>query len=54
MINVPVPTRAEVTDIYTAINSWADYTMLSAESATWYYVKEAIKFMADMWEKYWE
>lgn len=54
MVNFPLPTRAEVTDIYTAIKSWADYTMLSAESATGLYVKEAINFMADMWKKYWK
>lgn len=53
MINVPRPTRAEMTDIYTAIDLWVDYTMLSAESASWSYPYESVKLMALMWEKYW-
>ena len=48
----PIPTRAEITDLYTAITSWSDYTMLSAESATWDYTYEAVSLMADMWKKY--
>lgn len=52
MISVPRPTRAEVTDIYTAIELWADYIMLSGESASWNYPYEAVKFINDMWEKY--
>jgi pyruvate kinase len=52
MISVPRPTRAEITDVYTAITSWADYTMLSWESASWNYPYESVKFMADMWERY--
>jgi len=52
MISVPRPTRAEITDIYTAIELWADYTMLSAESASGNYPLQSVKLMADMWEKY--
>lgn len=52
MVSFPRPTRAEVTDIYTAITLWADYTMLSSESANWNYPYESVKFMNDMWEKY--
>ncbi len=52
MISVPRPTRAEMTDIYTAIDLWVTYTMLSAESASWNYPYESVKLMADMWEKY--
>lgn len=52
MINVPRPTRAEVTDLYTAIDLWVDYTMLSWESASGNYPYESVKFMSDMWNKY--
>ncbi len=48
----PIPTRAEITDLYTAITSWVTYTMLSAESAMWDYTFEAVNLMADMWKKY--
>lgn len=54
MIKCPMPTRAEVTDVHTAITAGADYTMLSWESATWSYVIETVQFMHDMWEKYWK
>lgn len=54
MISVPRPTRAEMTDIYAAIDYGVDYTMLSAESASWSYPYESVKLMADMWEKYWK
>lgn len=52
MAKCPMPTRAEVTDLHTAIVSGADYTMLSAESAVGDYVVETIEFMNAMWEKY--
>lgn len=53
MKHSPIPTRAEITDLYTAITSWVDYTMLSAESAMWDFTYESINLMADMWKKYW-
>jgi pyruvate kinase len=52
MISVPRPTRAELTDIYTAISQGADYTMLSAESASGQFPIESVQFMAMMWTKY--
>jgi len=52
MIKSPMPTRAEVTDLHTAIISGADYTMLSSESAVGDYVTDTIEFMNDMWKKY--
>ena len=52
MIEHPIPTRAELTDMYTAITSGADYTMLSAESAGGAYPLEAVTFMSRLWERY--
>jgi pyruvate kinase len=51
MLDVPVPTRAEVSDIYRAVNyNKADFIMLSAESASGNYPREAVKFMSDLIE----
>jgi pyruvate kinase len=51
MIENPVPTRAEMSDLYRAVNiDKADYVMLSAESAVGAYPKLCIQLMHDMIE----
>ncbi|EGV00173.1 pyruvate kinase [Mycoplasmopsis columbina SF7] len=46
MENNPQPTRAEVSDVYLAIMQQADSTMLSGESATGKYPKQAVTVMS--------
>lgn len=50
MIENPIPTRAETTDIFNAAMQQADCTMLSWETAMWKYPVETVKVMSKILE----
>jgi pyruvate kinase len=45
MISRPIPTRAEVNDIYTAAEMGADFVMLSGETSVGQYPVECVEMM---------
>jgi len=48
MVEYPVPTRAEVTDVANAVIDGTDYAMLSAETAIGKFPVESVKMMNDI------
>lgn len=54
MHNAAVPTRAEVTDVYTAAKSGADYLLLTGETAAGKFPVEAMEYFAHIAANGWE
>ena len=48
MINNPIPTRAEITDVFMAVSIGADALMVSGETAVGRYPVEVIKWLRDI------
>ena len=48
MLHSPVPTRAEVTDVYQAAKSGADYLLLTGETAVGEYPAESMEYFAHL------
>ncbi len=48
MINNPIPTRAEITDVFMAVSMGADALMVSGETAVGRYPVEVIKWLRDI------
>ncbi|MGC8661353.1 MAG: pyruvate kinase [Nitrososphaeria archaeon] len=48
MINNPIPTRAEITDVFMAVSMGADALMVSGETAVGRYPIEVIKWLRDI------
>lgn len=51
MVEEPSPTRAEVSDVYWAARQWADYLMLSEETAMGKYPVETVSIMKKIIEE---
>ncbi len=45
MVNSPIPTRAEISDVYNSRIQWADVLMLSEETAVWQFPVQAVETM---------
>lgn len=51
MVNSPIPTRAEISDVYNSRIQWADVLMLSEETAIWKFPVQAVQIMAQTIEE---
>lgn len=47
MTTNPLPTRAEVSDVYNSVIAWVDATMLSDETAIWKFPVQTVKIMRE-------